>query len=953
MLRNEKSELRKSIYVERRGRQRAEETGKKLKETIEDLQKQLDEGTLREGNEHFSLRAGLELGLRRTASGVPAYALGLAGGFDVHGTTVGRWSRKGRGCQIGAMREFEVANYLELNREYRDDFVAKNGDLETEVGDGGGGVGYRRKRGLRFALQVLRADATSASVWHRRKLHVTLIRSVFLHEGLRVKWLMSKGSISDKLSIIKKSLKSKSCLAELLELRDVEPGVPKGGTIMAVVEKQIRSLAVPSWNTASIQQLSRHALEGPPAMQALQAPPAMPSSDGEGTAGGPREGQDGVQRQPQEERGAEDGADVNGRAADVAEGNGSAADGAEMGSGKAADVAEGDGMAVDSAEGNGKAAEGVEDRGSTLLAAGPGSTSSAVSRELDGASDPSQAGAGHERITGQDPEDPVDPPADSSSTRTKPVLEGFLFDDFDEEDEAVFNQLFGDDDEPGGDPPPTKPESEALSFDADDEFEKDVFRQIHGHYPKDPPPPAPEKREKRKERSERREVLWEDTTDSESDAPLRARGSAEKWEHLAAVGEKKKKKRQKTSGAAVSAAARAREKKQQEQRQEELALLSRLMDEAEAGGGVEEEEEEGEGILHVWCLTTDAGGDIAACKRRMESEVSRLSEEQEEQGTGVSYMLLSSDCVLHQYHIVVKEQLHLLDWICETVGLREEKLKKKPEKKGGGRKPRNVANEPQGKKKEEHEDQKPKEAEQKKDKTKKARKEPGFHYYSSLAKVQHTWRESGAKVYDIWHAKYGLRDAKLHAGIVPPQPISGRWGRASQVEAFLLLGTAEDCRTPEQIARILEKAAKMRTVFRELLKAEDKDGALSSDSSEEELEDLDHPTAQAARMRREAEEAQEAAGKAAEPKPKAAPAKPKGQWSVDEIRVEDAETYSKKMGKWRRSTWRVLQQAEKFFLVVAFAKVTRGRLDRLLYTVQKNARGNHRHLHVWYGESVS
>ena len=254
MLRKEKSELRKAMQVERRGRQRAEESNVALKENIEALQKQLDEGTLREGNEHFSLRAGLELGLRRTASGVPAYALGLASGFDVHGTTVGRWSKKGRGCQIGAMREFEVANYLELNREYRDDFVAKNGDLETEVGDGGGGVGYRRKRGLRFALQVLRADATSASVWHRRKLHVSLIRSVFLHEGLRVKWLMSKkGSISNKLSIIKKSLKSKSCLAELLELRDVEPGVPKGGTIMAVVEKQIRSLAVPSWNTASIQ----------------------------------------------------------------------------------------------------------------------------------------------------------------------------------------------------------------------------------------------------------------------------------------------------------------------------------------------------------------------------------------------------------------------------------------------------------------------------------------------------------------------------------------------------------------------------------------------------------------------------------------------------------------------------------------------------------------------------
>jgi hypothetical protein len=59
---------------------------------------------------------------------------------------------------------------------------------------------------------------------------------------------------------------------------------------------------------------------------------------------------------------------------------------------------------------------------------------------------------------------------------------------------------------------------------------------------------------------------------------------------------------------------------------------------------------------------------------------------------------------------------------------------------------------------------------------------------------------------------------------------------------------------------------------------------------------------------------------------------------VDEIRVEDQETYKRKVGKWRRSAWNVLAQGEKFFLAVAFAKKSRGRLDRLLYTVQKKRR---------------
>ena len=63
----------------------------------------------------------------------------------------------------------------------------------------------------------------------------------------------------------------------------------------------------------------------------------------------------------------------------------------------------------------------------------------------------------------------------------------------------------------------------------------------------------------------------------------------------------------------------------------------------EGSSGEEEEEEEGDGVLHVYLLTTGAGGDINAAKDRMEVEVARVAEQ-----SGGTYLFLNQDCLLHQ-----------------------------------------------------------------------------------------------------------------------------------------------------------------------------------------------------------------------------------------------------------------------------------------------------------------
>ena len=64
--------------------------------------------------------------------------------------------------------------------------------------------------------------------------------------------------------------------------------------------------------------------------------------------------------------------------------------------------------------------------------------------------------------------------------------------------------------------------------------------------------------------------------------------------------------------------------------------------------------------------------------------------------------------------------------------------------------------------------------------------------------------------------KDGVFDAEayMHAGRVAPTPISGRWGRISAVESYLLQGTSEDIRTEADVRAIMAKQQKVLAVFR-------------------------------------------------------------------------------------------------------------------------------------------
>ena len=89
-LEQEKHDIRKTAYRERQGRQRVEKKNIALQEENEILKKKLRDALLRDGNKNFSLRAGFEMALRMIAAATAAYSMGIAGGFDAHGTTVGR-----------------------------------------------------------------------------------------------------------------------------------------------------------------------------------------------------------------------------------------------------------------------------------------------------------------------------------------------------------------------------------------------------------------------------------------------------------------------------------------------------------------------------------------------------------------------------------------------------------------------------------------------------------------------------------------------------------------------------------------------------------------------------------------------------------------------------------------------------------------------------------------------
>eukprot|EP00959_Pyramimonas_sp_CCMP1952_P043053 900839-Pyramimonas_sp.AAC.1 len=55
--------------------------------------------------------------------------------------------------------------------------------------------------------------------------------------------------------------------------------------------------------------------------------------------------------------------------------------------------------------------------------------------------------------------------------------------------------------------------------------------------------------------------------------------------------------------------------------------------------------------------------------------------------------------------------------------------------------------------------------------------------YSALATVMHAWRDNAAARFTRWVDVYkGADAAQSRAHLVPPRPISGRWGQQTHCE---------------------------------------------------------------------------------------------------------------------------------------------------------------------------
>jgi len=133
--------------------------------------------------------------------------------------------------------------------------------------------------------------------------------------------------------------------------------------------------------------------------------------------------------------------------------------------------------------------------------------------------------------------------------------------------------------------------------------------------------------------------------------------------------------------------------------------------------------------IEVWPITTDAGSDIAAAKSRMEQEIENNNFKWD----------FDSDCLLHQYHLEYRDSLKHMDTVVMPT------LAPKDDDSGQSRLP----------------------------------------FYSTMAKIMHLWRELARKLFGLWVVVFGVVSA-MAAKQVPPQPITGRWGRAGACMKFLM-----------------------------------------------------------------------------------------------------------------------------------------------------------------------
>lgn len=122
--------------------------------------------------------------------------------------------------------------------------------------------------------------------------------------------------------------------------------------------------------------------------------------------------------------------------------------------------------------------------------------------------------------------------------------------------------------------------------------------------------------------------------------------------------------------------------------------------------------------LTIWMLTTDAGTDEVGNRRIMH----------EESMMNLYILLFDGDCIMHQYHIMVRRVLEVMDSILDMM---------LPGKK--------------------------------------------IRYYTTIAKVMYLWRENARAIFRAFF-DISKELAMNHAYKLPPKPIVGRWGNTSECE---------------------------------------------------------------------------------------------------------------------------------------------------------------------------
>jgi hypothetical protein len=152
-----------------------------------------------------------------------------------------------------------------------------------------------------------------------------------------------------------------------------------------------------------------------------------------------------------------------------------------------------------------------------------------------------------------------------------------------------------------------------------------------------------------------------------------------------------------------------------------------------------------------------------------------------------------------------------------------------------------------------------------------------FKYFSSIAKIINCWRESARSVFVQWINAHGNVSALACARKVPPRAVSGRWGSMSSAESFLLAAGGD------LIVPVLT-AVLTKTIAKSVKPIHDDNSAAATNDP-------------------------------------------------DELRVEEQQAYSAKMGRWRRDVLQTIA-CRFFWAIVASVHFCREPYDHFLRWLQ-------------------